>query len=138
MVVISACACSSVTPGFNRATTSKVMPVAVRCFLWRESNRDPQLIIIRGKLKTRRHYAHNRVAFIVERKHFADDSWIATKSPLPQTVTQHRDSMCARLIFGGRKHTTDLRIHTEQRKQIRRNFTSFEPFRIAYAGEIES
>src|SRR5687767_3264919 len=52
-------------------------------------------------------------------------------------MAQHSDSLRAGLIFRGSKHTSNLRLYAQQRKQARRNAPAFEPLRIAHTREVE-
>ncbi len=71
---------------------------------------------IRGpecKLKTSRQYADDGVAISVERDRAADDARVATKSSLPQAVSQDRDSWTTLSIFAALESPAEKCIDAE-------------------------
>ena len=87
------------------------------------------------KLKGGRHDADHGVVLIVERDALIDDVAVSSETSLPETVAQHHDSI---LLLGRSEHAPGGRLRFEHRKEIRRNVSAANPFRLRSARHVEA
>ena len=119
--------------GFHSRDHFQEMITTLRGFLRRERNRYPELItdvFVARQLHQPRHYTHDRVTLAVERKGSANDGWVGSEAPLPQTRTENDDPRSGR-VLRWQKSAAELRLHAEDVEKIRGDAASIEPFRFA-------
>ena len=76
--------------------------------LRRKADREPEVRAFPRKREPLRHHTDNGVVGAIERYGLADDSSLAAKAPLPESMTDHYHAPCARLILVGCEHATEL------------------------------
>ena len=70
------------------------------------------------KRKRARHDANHRCGCSVDQDLTADDRRIACEPPSPESFAENDDIRLTRIVFVGRKHTTENRSAAEQREEI--------------------
>src|SRR5262245_43871602 len=90
-------------------------------------------------LETRRHHANNRDALSIEPQGTSNDVRVTGKAPHPEAVTKHDDLIGARLIFFGRKHASEGRVHAQHWKKVGRDSPAVQSLgRFARLGAVGS
>src|SRR5215217_3506695 len=67
---------------------------------------------------------------------FVDDIGIAAETSLPETVSDDRDCVLARLIFFGVKIPAHDRLHADRIEKVRTDEKTLDTFRSVAAGEV--
>src|SRR5262245_3407210 len=96
----------------------------------------PKLGAAVAPTKGRGHHADHHVPPAAERDGPAYDVWIASKSPLPQPVTEYHDVVAVGLIFFRQKVPADLRPRAQHREKTVGDAHAAQPLRIARADQV--
>ena len=67
----------------------------------------------------------------------ADDAGIRSEMLLPQAMAEHHDIGVAGLIFLGKKHTAQRRLHSQSREKAGCRRTRIDLLRLVAAGQGE-
>src|SRR5215213_10050296 len=114
------------------------MTSAIPGGLRRERNRRPERIVSCRKLKASRHHADDGISLAVQVEWLADDAVVTAEPSLPERVTQHYYMARTGLVLRAGECTPELWRDAEQWEEVRGDETSFESFRFARAGQVET
>src|SRR6185436_7083372 len=89
----------------------QIVSVTIGELLLVERERHPQTHIVFEKVKTRRHYADDRVLFSIQKNLAIDDIAVPAVTTLPEAIAKHRDFVSAGTILLGKKTTAKQRLH---------------------------
>ena len=90
------------------------------------------------KLKIRRHHADHRELDAIECYWLADDARLSTKTPLPQSVTEHGDWRFSHQLIVRQECSTENRIDSEHFEEICTSKLDGKFFRFTIASEVEA
>src|SRR5207245_7028352 len=88
------------------------------------------------EIETRTHHTNDRVALMVNGNELTDDIRVAAKAPLPQVVADDGNFVFSRLFFIGGKDSSEHRLRSQQRKEVRSSLHAADAFGIALLGKI--
>src|SRR5262245_45113718 len=95
-------------------------------------------MLSRREMKRRRGHADDRELCSLQRHTASNRITRSAEATLPQTMADHHDLGGAWLVIFRQKRPPQKWLNAEQREQIRCDAHSFQLFRLAGAGQIES
>src|SRR5208282_4549776 len=113
------------------------MAAVIGKFFLRETLGSPKLRFAVWKLKAALHHADHDALLIVQRDFFAENLRIAAESSKPEAMTENRDRSGPRNVILRAKVATQLRCHTQDRKEICSHVSPGKLFWNSLAGKIE-
>src|ERR1044072_6990897 len=106
----------------------------IRC----EREWNPRFGISIREMKICRHDADNRQRTTIELNRPVDYVWISPKPSLPKRIAEYHARVVACFILVRQEIPTELRLHAERGKQIRRDGGATQSLRLIDTGEIEA
>src|SRR5262245_54705758 len=89
-------------------------------------------------MKSGGHDADDRHGAAIELNRFVDCVRVATKTSLPQSMTENHACVVAGLLFFVDEVTPELRLHAKCGKHVRGDRSTTQSFRLVQSGEVET
>jgi hypothetical protein len=136
MPLISACACTTLTPGFSFAKTPQG---AVRALgaVGVHRHGDPN-VYAAEHLQVRRQDAHHRSRHPINRDAAAHDGGVPTELALPETVAEQGHARPAGPIFLGEKRAAKHRLDSQHVEEPGRRFPARHPLGLAPGHHVQA
>src|SRR5215204_1134756 len=97
----------------------------------------PQINFDFGELEIGRHHADDLSGGLIQAQHATHNIRVATKTPLPERITNHADEVPALRVFTFHKRPTKQRIDAKDFEKIGINIRHRQAFRLAETREVD-